>query len=136
MAAVAAIYEHFQKLNAVVWGISTDSIYSHKVFKETSPSASRVQFPLVSDRNQRISRAYRVLDPEAGAAFRATVIVDPEGIIRSKMVYPREVGRYVYEILRILEGILYFDTTGLGVPANWVPGMPGIERDPDMIGKI
>ncbi len=97
---------------------------------------TQVEFPLVSDRNQRISRAYRVLDEESGAPFRATVLIDPEGIIKSKLVYPREVGRNTYEIIRMLEGIQYFLDTGLGVPANWVPGKPGIERDPNMIGKI
>ncbi|PYZ93463.1 alkyl hydroperoxide reductase [Salipaludibacillus keqinensis] len=136
MAAVAAIYDHFQRLNTAVWGISTDSIYSHKVFKEISPSAQQVQFPLVSDRTQKISRAYRVLDDQTGATFRATIIVNPEGVIVSKMIYPREVGRNAFEILRMMEGIQYGLNTGLGVPANWVPGMPGIERDPDKIGKI
>lgn len=96
----------------------------------------QVQFPLVSDRNQRISRAYRVLDEESGAPFRATILIDPEGIIKSKMVYPREVGRNTYEIVRMLEGIRYFSETDLGVPANWVPGQPGIERAPNKIGKI
>lgn len=119
-----------------VWGISTDSVYAHKVFKETSPSAGKVQFPLLSDRNQLISKAYRVLDEKAGAAHRATVIIDPEGIIVLKMVYPREVGRNSYEILRVLQGIQHGRKTNLGMPANWVPGMPGISRRTEDIGRI
>lgn len=123
-------------MGAEVWGISTDSVYAHKVFKETSPSARQVQFPLLSDRNQLISRAYRVLDAQTGTAFRATVIVSPEGIIVSKLVYPREVGRNTDEMIRLLQGIQYGRETGLGVPANWVPGMPGIPRRTEDIGRI
>lgn len=136
LAAVAALYPQFRELNADVFGISTDSVYAHKVFKDISPSARQVQFPLLSDRNHRISRAYRVLDEDSGVAFRATVIVDPEGIIVSKLIYPREVGRNSYEVLRLLHGIQYGRETQLGVPANWVPGMPGIERRTEYIGRI
>lgn len=136
LAAVAALYPHFRKLGVEIWGISTDSIYAHKVFTEISPSARTVQFPLLSDRNQQISRAYRVLDETSGAAFRATIFVDPEGIIASKIIYPKEVGRNAYELLRLMQGIQYGRQTGLGVPANWVPGMPGIQRDFSKVGTI
>lgn len=95
-----------------------------------------MQFPLLSDRNHQISRAYTVLDEESGTAFRATVIVDPEGIIVSKQIYPREIGRNSYEILRMLQGIQYGRQNQLGVPANWVPGMPGIKRKTEDIGRI
>lgn len=136
MAAVAALYPHFQQLGAEVWGISTDSIYAHKVFKDISPSARQVPFPLLSDRNQRISRAYRVLDPSSGASFRATILVNPEGVIKAKLIYPPEVGRSADEILRILQGQQFARGTGLGVPAGWTPGMPGIERRFEDIGRI
>lgn len=64
------------------------------------------------------------------------MIIDPEGIIVLKMVYPREVGRNSYEILRVLQGIQYGRKTNLGMPANWVPGMPGISHITEDIGKI
>ncbi|GHH99474.1 hypothetical protein AM1BK_30170 [Neobacillus kokaensis] len=123
-------------LNTEVLAISTDSVYAHKVFAEISPSVSKVQFPLVSDRTQAVSRAYRVLNQQIGASFRATVIIDPEGIIAAKLLYPPEVGRNVYEIMRIIQGIQYGRSMGEGVPANWIPGQPGIIRDPKNIGKI
>ncbi|TLS38252.1 redoxin domain-containing protein [Pseudalkalibacillus caeni] len=130
------MYPQLKQLNTEVLAISTDSVFAHKVFTQTSPSASKVQYPLVSDRTQLISRAYRVLDVKTGAPFRATVVVDPEGIIVSKMIYPKEVGRNTYEILRLIQGIQYGRKTGQGVPANWVPGQSGIPRDPNLIGKI
>lgn len=111
-------------------------MYSHKVFKETSPSLKNVTFPMLSDRNHVISRAYRVLDENSGAAFRASVFIDPDQTIVSKLIYPREIGRNLPEHVRILQGIIYARQTGEGVPANWVPGQPGIKPDPNFIGKI
>ena len=123
-------------MNTVVLGISTDSVYAHKVFTEVSPSASKVNYPLVSDRNHMISRDYRVLNEDAGATYRGTVIINPEGVIVSKMVYPGEVGRNAYEILRLMQGLQYNKKTGEGVPANWMPGQPGIIRNTMYIGRI
>ena len=136
MAAVAAIYDQLKFLNTEVLAISTDSVYSHKIFTEVSPSASKVTFPLLSDRTHKISKAFRVLNEKTGATFRATIIIDPEGIIVTKFLNPLEVGRNVYEILRVIQGIQYSRRTGEGVPANWVPGQPGIIRDPKYIGRI
>lgn len=103
---------------------------------ETSPSLKNVTYPLVSDRNQEISRAYRVLNEESGAAFRASFFIDPEQIILAKFIYPREVGRNLGEHIRLLKGLQYAKKTGEGLPANWVPGEPGIVRDPQKIGHI
>ncbi len=98
--------------------------------------AAKVQYPLVSDRTQEICRRYRVLNESAGAAFRATVIINPDGRIISKLVNPLEVGRNAYEILRLLQAIQYGEKTGEGVPANWLPGQPGIKMDARSIGRI
>jgi alkyl hydroperoxide reductase subunit AhpC len=122
-------------MNAELLSISTDSVFSHKVFKETSPSLKNVAYPMVSDRTQVISRAYRVLDEETGAAFRASVFVDPEGIIRAKLIYPVNIGRNIPEHLRILQAFEYAKQTGKVVPANWVPGQQGVSTDPSRIGE-
>ncbi len=111
-------------------------MYSHKVFHDISPHASRVQYPLLSDRSGAIARSYGVWGAETGAAFRASFIIDPKGRIRYFSVYPREVGRNVREIVRTLAGIQYGEATGEGVPAGWKPGMPGISRDFALAGTI
>lgn len=123
-------------MDAYAIAISTDSVYAHKVFAEVSPSAQKVQYPLLSDRNGNIARSYGVWGLSTGAAYRATFIIDPEGRIRYYSVYPREVGRSVEEILRTLAGLQYGEATGEGVPAGWEPGMPGIKRDFSKAGRI
>lgn len=129
MAAVADVYPCLRDLNATAIAISTDSVYAHKVFHEISPRARKVQYPLLSDRTGKIARSYGVWSAETGAAYRASFIIDPEGRIRYYSVYPREVARNVMEVVRTLQGIQYGEATNEGVPAGWVPGMPGIKRE-------
>lgn len=105
------------------------------MFHEISPNASQVQYPLLSDRNGEICRAYGVWGAKTGAAYRASFIIDPASRIRYYSVYPREVARNVPEIVRTLEGIQYGEATGEGVPAGWEPGMPGIRRDLSQAGR-
>lgn len=95
-----------------------------------------VTYPLLSDRNHRISRSYGVLNEEKGTAMRSTVIINPEGRIEAKLVYPSQVGRNTTEIVRILEAVQFSRQSNLGAPANWVPGKPGIPIDISHAGKI
>jgi peroxiredoxin (alkyl hydroperoxide reductase subunit C) len=106
------------------------------MFLETSPSLKEVRFPLLSDRTQEISRAYRVLDENSGASLRASFFISPEQIISAKFIYPKEVGRNLHEHVRLLAGLQEAKKTGKGIPADWVPGQPGIIRDPKNIGHI
>ncbi|SHK46588.1 peroxiredoxin (alkyl hydroperoxide reductase subunit C) [Desulforamulus aeronauticus DSM 10349] len=136
MAAVAARYDEFQRLGVQVLAISTDSVFSHKVFAEVSPSARIIQYPLLSDRSHKISRKYGVLREELGFTYRATFIISPEGKVKYVSLYPPEVGRNVDEIIRVIQGLQYEAATGLGIPAGWRPGMAGIQKEFSMVGRI
>lgn len=133
---MAAQRETLHKLGVQVIAISTDSVYSHKIFAETSPSARTIKYPLVSDRSHFISHQYGVLRPELGIAFRATFIISPDHKVKYASLYPPEVGRNVAEIIRVIQGLIYEEATGLGVPAYWEPGKTGILKDFKFVGKV
>mgnify|MGYP002195036484 CR=1 FL=1 len=135
LAAVAEQHDKFINLNSEVLAISTDSILSHKMFIQTSPSANKINYPLLSDRNFEISKKYGVFDENGGYAYRATFVIDTEGEIKSYLVYPDSVGRNIDELLRLLEGLQYNQKTSLGVQSGWKPGDSGIEVGWDHIGK-
>lgn len=116
--------------------ISTDSVFAHKVFAEISPSARKIQYPLISDRSHRISREYGVLREDLGFTYRGTFIIAPGGEIKYSCLYPPEVARNVAEIIRIIQGLQYEQATGLGVPAGWRPGRQGIQKDFTLVGKV
>lgn len=125
----------FRRLSTVVLGISTDSIYSHKILMQVSPLASKENFPLLSDRTQEVSSQYGVLNEKEGFAYRGTFIIDPEGIIQAIFIYPHSVGRNSDEIVRTVEALQYSKKTNLVIPADWKIGEPGMERDWNMVGK-
>ncbi|CAG9606323.1 Alkyl hydroperoxide reductase C [Pseudoneobacillus rhizosphaerae] len=136
MAAVAAVYHEFKALNAEVLAISTDSVYSHKVYTEVSKLLINLPFLLVSDRTHQISKSYQVLNEKIGASSRTTFIIDPEGVIAARLSNPPDVGRNIYEILRLIAGIQHNKATGEVIPANWMPGQSGVKRDIKWIGRF
>jgi len=71
-----------------VFGISTDSHHSHRVFKEQN----RLNYPLLSDWNKTVSTAYGVLYERFGSfglqgvTKRSVFVLDADGVIRYKWV--------------------------------------------------
>lgn len=78
----------FNSLNAHMVGISVDSVYTLKVFGQTY----NIQFPLLSDFNKKVVKAYGVLQETwvafgyKGVAKRAAFVLDGKGILRYKWV--------------------------------------------------
>jgi glutaredoxin-dependent peroxiredoxin len=75
-------------LNAQTVGVSVDSVFTLKVFAQTY----NLQFPLLSDFNKKVSRAYGVLHETwpgfgyKGVSKRAAFVLDGKGILRYKWV--------------------------------------------------
>ncbi len=70
-----------EKANATVVGISVDSPWCLKEFKERN----RLQFPLLSDYNREVIKLYDIVLPEVlglrNLAKRAVYIIKPDGTI-------------------------------------------------------
>jgi alkyl hydroperoxide reductase subunit AhpC len=115
-------YKEFRELSAEVVGVSVDSVYSHLAWIDHG--LGKLLFPLLSDITKQISRDYGVLDEDSGVAWRATVIIDPEGKVRSLTVNDAAVGRCVEETLRLLQAY----QTGDLCPCDWQPGEPTLGR--------
>ena len=116
-------YEEIEELNAVVLGISVDSVNCHAAWMNTSRlenGIGDIAFALGSDMNHRICKQFGVLDEEKGLAMRGTFIVSPDGILMYENVFVENIGRDVDELLRVLQAL---QMGGL-CPANWRPGMP------------
>lgn len=82
--------EQFKSLRAVVLGVSTDSVESHRRFK----AKHGLPFPLLSDPDGKVCRRYGVLKP------KTTYGKTREGIERSTFVIDEE-GR----IVRVFRGV-------------------------------
>lgn len=106
----------FEKRNAVVVGISTDSAYSHKAWFEKE--LPEVKYAVLADTAHKVSRDYGVLLEDSGAALRGTFIIDPNGLLQYQVVSNLNVGRSVQETLRVLEAC----QSGELCPLDWTPG--------------
>jgi peroxiredoxin (alkyl hydroperoxide reductase subunit C) len=115
-------YKEFADRNAEVIAVSVDSVYTHLAWLEHG--LDDLRFPLLSDLTKQISRDYGVLLEDSGVALRATVLIDPEGVVRSLTVNDLAVGRGVEETLRLLRAF----QTGELTPCNWEPGQATLGR--------
>ena len=89
----------FDHADAVVFGISTDSVWSHKAWKENL----KLKHNLLSDIKRKVCQDYGLFIPEANINKRATVIVDKSGIVRYVKVQEILTARDDNEILKALE---------------------------------
>ncbi|MCP9932926.1 peroxiredoxin [Cyanobium sp. Candia 9D4] len=124
----------FARLDAALLAVSVDSPYSHLAWVQTdrrSGGLGDVAYPLVSDLNKEIARAYHVLDEDAGTALRGLFLIDPDGVIRHSTVNDVAVGRSVDETLRVLQAFqLVRQQPGQVCPADWTPGARTLAPDP------
>ncbi len=68
----------FNETNTTVFGISVDSAWANKAFREQLG----VEFPILSDGKREVSRKYGILDEESGVARRTTFVIDTGGVVQ------------------------------------------------------
>lgn len=110
--------EEFTKRGANLVGASIDSQYVHLAWRNDHPGLKLLKFPMLADTSKSLSEDLGILEPENKVAYRATFIIDPEGVIQHASVNSLNVGRNVNEVLRVLDAL---QTGGL-TPCDWVPG--------------
>lgn len=108
-----------------VIGCSVDSCFSHKAWLATPRAKGGIEgvtYPLLSDMNKELSRAYDVLKESEGIAYRGLFLIDKEGIVRHQIVNDLPLGRSVDEALRMIDALIFFENNGEVCPANWRSG--------------
>jgi peroxiredoxin (alkyl hydroperoxide reductase subunit C) len=130
-------YAAFQKLGVEVYGVSTDTHFTHKAWHDTSETIGKVQYPLVGDPTLALSRNFEVLIEDAGLAYRGTFVIDPAGLIKIIEVHDNGIGRDAKELLRKVQAAQYVAShPGEVCPAKWTPGASTLSPSLDLVGKI
>lgn len=134
MIAFANACQYFEKLNTCLLGLSIDSnasdlAWMHDIYCMTGIV---LPFPIVSDRNGSIARKYGMIsnDVSSTETVRNVFIIDDKGIVRVILVYPLNVGRFIPEIIRIIQALQMSDCNHSSTPANWIPGRTVIMPPP------
>jgi lipoyl-dependent peroxiredoxin subunit C len=71
-----------------------------------------------ADTSKSLAEELGILEEKEKIAYRATFIIDPQGIVRWVSVYDLNVGRNVKEVIRVLDAL----QTDELCPCNWEKG--------------
>jgi len=133
----AARYAEFQKLDAEIMSISTDTVFAHKAWHDNSPAIAKVRYPMLADPTGNIARLFGVYIETEGLALRGTFIIDPDGVLKTVEIHDNSIGRSIEETKRKLEAAQFVrNHKGNVCPANWTPGKDPLKPGVDLIGKI
>ncbi len=137
LGELASLYNEFKKEGAEVISMSTDTVFSHKMWHETSDTIKQVTFPMGSDHRHNFVDAFDVYCEEDGLAYRASIIIDPNGIVRAVEVNDNSIGRSAHELLRKVKAAKYVNEhPGQVCPASWKEGDKTLTPGTNLIGKI
>lgn len=123
----------FNKRGVEVIGVSIDSQFSHNAWRNTAVEnggIGEVGYALVADVKHTICQAYDVEHPEAGVAFRASFLIDEDGLVRHQVVNDLPLGRNIDEMLRMVDALNFHQSHGEVCPAGWEEGKKGMDASP------
>ena len=112
----------------------------------------QVKYPLISDLDKSIARAYDVLlnstsatvlieDQEidttigGNVTMRGSFLIDEEGIIRHAVLNDLPLGRNIDEMLRMVDALAFHSEHGDVCPANWKEGKTAMKASDEGMRK-
>lgn len=143
---LADCYKECVDLDAEIISMSTDTVFTHKAWHDTSPAIKKIEFPMGADPAGRISIAFGTYidgasmdhTEDEGLSLRGTFVIDPDMIVRAMQINDNSIGRSAKELVRELHAAQFVHTHGGQVcPASWNPGDDTMKGgDMDLVGKI
>ena len=111
-----------------------------------------IKYPLVSDLDKSISRAYDVLlsstpttvlledeemDTSIGGnvTLRVSFLIDEEGVVRHAVLNDLPLGRNIDEMLRMVDALAFHTENGDVCPANWQEGKTAMKASDEGMRK-
>ena len=140
MIAFTRAHTYFKQLNAELLGLSVDSNSSHLawMYDIYCKTGIQVSFPIIADRNGEMARKYGMISSDISntETVRNVFIIDDKGIVRTILIYPMNIGRFIPEIIRIIQALQMADCAEGSTAANWMPGQPIIVPPPKTFEEL
>ncbi|PIZ30861.1 MAG: hypothetical protein COY40_03590 [Alphaproteobacteria bacterium CG_4_10_14_0_8_um_filter_53_9] len=121
--------EEFTNRNTKVVSCSVDSTHSHAAWRRTPVTQGgigEVGYAMLSDMNRDLSDMLGILN-EDGVTYRASYLLDKNGVIRHMVINDLPLGRSVDEMLRMVDALAFFEEHGEVCPAGWQKGQSGMK---------
>ncbi len=128
----------FKERNVEVIGISVDSQFVHKAWRDTpveKGGIGAVGYTLVADLTHAIAKAYDVETPNGAVAFRGSFLIDKEGVVRHQVVNDLGLGRNIDDMIRMVDALQFNEEHGEVCPAGWNKGDAGMTGSPEGVAE-
>ncbi|WNF22948.1 alkyl hydroperoxide reductase subunit C [Mesobacillus jeotgali] len=130
-------YATLKEMGAEVYSVSTDTHFTHKAWHDHSEAIGKIEYIMIGDPSQKISRNFDVLNEEDGLAERGTFIIDPDGVIQTVEINAGGIGRDASQVVNKLKAAQYVrNNPGEVCPAKWKEGGETLKPSLDLVGKI
>ncbi|MBR9706815.1 MAG: redoxin domain-containing protein [Candidatus Diapherotrites archaeon] len=137
LSELADLYGDFQGEGAEVLSVSTDTVFVHKAWHDTSEAIKKIKFPMVADPTGALCREFGTYIDGEGLSLRGTFIIDPDGVLKAFEINDNSIGRSAAETLRKLKAAKFVrEHKGQVCPASWNPGKSTLKPGMDLVGKI
>lgn len=145
--AFQAALPEFEKRNTVVIGASCDTAEVHFAWLNTAKDNGGIEgvtYDILADSNRNLARALEILevhdhtyDEETGlelidgdfVTYRATYLINEEGLVFHEGINHMPVGRNVNEFLRLIDAYTHVQEKGEVCPANWEEGKDAMKEN-------
>ncbi|AST90848.1 MULTISPECIES: alkyl hydroperoxide reductase subunit C [Sutcliffiella] len=130
-------YAELKSLGVEVYSVSTDTHFTHKAWHDHSETINKIEYVMIGDPSQKISRNFEVLNEEEGLADRGTFIIDPDGVIQTVEINAGGIGRDASTLVNKVKAAQYVrNNPGEVCPAKWQEGSETLTPSLDLVGKI
>ena len=137
LGELADKYEQIKSMIAEIISISTDTVFVHKAWHDSSDTIKKIKYPMLADPTHKICKEYETYIENEGLSQRATFLINPEGIIKAFEFHSNDIGRSSEELIRKLQAAKFIsENNGNVCPMNWKPGQRAIKPSTELIGKI
>ncbi|WP_159020513.1 peroxiredoxin [Algibacter sp. L3A6] len=138
--AFQAALPEFEKRNTIVIGASCDTPEVHFAWLSQAKDNGGIEgvtYPILADSNRNLSNILGILDitnetfdEETGTVqvegdnvtYRATYIIDEDGVVQHESINNMPLGRNVGEYIRLVDALTHVQEKGEVCPANWEEG--------------
>ena len=145
--AFQAALPEFEKRNTIVIGASCDTAEVHFAWLNTAKDNGGIEgvtYDILADCNRNLARALDILevhdhtyDEETGlelidgdfVTYRATYLIDEDGLVFHEGINHMPVGRNVKEFLRLIDAYTHVQEKGEVCPANWEEGKDAMKEN-------
>jgi peroxiredoxin (alkyl hydroperoxide reductase subunit C) len=145
--------QEFEKRNTIVIGASCDTAEVHFAWLNTprdNGGIEGVSYDLLADSNRNLANTLGILDEtnervdeETGVVlvdgdsvpYRATFLVDEDGLVFHEGINHMPIGRNVGEYLRLIDAYTHVQEKGEVCPANWEEGKDAMNANRDGVAQ-